>query len=119
MTRLLSGSAIANPKTDSAQFRRMLCSETSRREGEPVDRLQSAQAGAAARRRWLVAAVAGALLALLVPSAGDAAPDAPAAARAMAPPPLPAAGSPSEAAPLQAPVPPPAPPRPRPPAPLH
>src|SRR5260370_20630561 len=87
MTRLLSGSAIANPKTDSAQFRRgMLCSETSRREGEPVDRLQSAQAGAAARRRWLVAAVAGALIALLLPSAGDPAPDPRAPARAPAPP---------------------------------
>src|SRR5258708_16375948 len=85
MTRLRSGSAIANPKTGSAQFRRMLCSETSRREGEPVDRLQSAQAGAAARRRWLVAAVAGALIALLVPSARDPAPGPPAAAAAPAP----------------------------------
>src|SRR5260370_30900013 len=95
MTRLLSGSAIANPKTDSAQFRRMLCSETSRREGEPVDRLQSAQAGAAARRRWLVAAVAGALIALLVPSAWGPAPDPPATPGAPAPPPPSPAASPA------------------------
>src|SRR5260370_26053467 len=105
MTRLLSGSAIANPKTDSAQFRRMLCSETSRREGEPVDRLQSAQAGAAARRRWLVAAVAGALIALLLPSAGNAPPDARATSGAMAPPPLPVPRSPGALAPLGAPGP--------------
>src|SRR5260370_41954568 len=103
MTRLLSGSAIANPKTDSAQFRRMLCSETSRREGEPVDRLQSAQAGAAARRRWLVAAVAGALIALLVPSAGEAGPGARGTAGATAAPLLPLRGSPSELAPAGSP----------------